>query len=129
MGTLTDITPNAKVINKRQASNLSTSQAPDAKKGNGKNVPKARSPHFMSPTFSSSNQSAAKLGKERDLASPSSSSIAAAQTSRSNWMVSAVRRVGLNRVGDGMPRSRKEGLLSKAATLQDQVSVSVLISI
>lgn len=127
MGTLIDITSNANVINKRQASNLSPSQASNAKKGNGKNVPKARSPHFMSPTFSSSNQSATKISKERDKASPSSSSFAADQTSRSNWMVSAVRRVGLNRVGDGMPRSRKEGLLSKATALQDKVSVSILI--
>lgn len=84
---------------------------------------KSKSPHFMSPTFSSSRQSIAKFAKEQDRTSTPSAPTST-HTKRSQWIASAAKRVGLGRLSDGAPRSRKEGMLPKTVVFSNGVCAS-----
>ncbi|KAL8787205.1 MAG: hypothetical protein Q9195_007896 [Heterodermia aff. obscurata] len=67
-----------------------------------------KSPRFMSPTVSSTKQTNSRPSGHVGTPSPLNSSTRARASG--NWMSSAAKRVGLNRVHDGTPRSRKEAL-------------------
>ena len=107
MGTLTDITAKANNAIKRQSADIMGSQTLKTPTPSGP-LGKSKSPHFMSPTVSSSKQSipASKTVQGR-VSTPSSLS----SGKGNGWMASAAKRVGINRSGDGTPRSRKEDLL------------------
>ena len=96
------------------------------KPAENENSVKSKSPHFMTPTFSSSLQSAAVNGKEHDHndsnITPVPSKSAKAESSNA-WMKSAAKRVGFRRIADGTPRSKKEGLPknSKTVSFPDKV--------
>lgn len=83
------------------------------------NFGKRRSPKFMAPTLSSANQNTANSPKARDRRTPPLAT--SSKIHGSSWMVSAAKRVGFKRGGDGTPRSRKEGLSPRAVTFPDQV--------
>lgn len=121
MGTLTDITAKANNAVKRQSDSSMALQALNL--DNDENFDKGKSPYFMSPTLSSKKQLAVKLSKspEHNLA-PLSTTVH--KPTSSNWMASAAKRVGFAHVGDGIPRSRKEGQAWKAITFPDKVSAS-----
>lgn len=100
MGTLVDITDEANNMGEYppNRSNVTPALKSAAQKGLGK----SHSPHFMSPTVSSSKQTISpsvplKTGKNSK--EPSNA-----------WVKLAVKRVGLRRLGDGTLRSKKEGL-------------------
>ena len=82
---------------------------------------KAGSPHFMSPTLSSSQQATPKREKETDHIA-TSSFVPSVKPRRTNWVASAAKRVGFNRRNDGMPRSGVEGFVIKATKPADEVS-------
>ncbi|KAL9035114.1 MAG: hypothetical protein Q9180_005033 [Flavoplaca navasiana] len=121
MGTLTDITSTAgnKQLRSIDSPMQSPKNAPSQSEGNGKG-------NFMSPTMASSKRTnASTLSKEGPRTStPTSVKLEKASTAK--WMNSAARRVGLRRVGDGTPRSKKEGLMTtaKAITFPDKLSTS-----
>ena len=123
MGTLTDITTQANnAINR--LSNSSPGYHNLSSSGEKENLAKPKSPHFMTPTFSSSKQSVAVKGKspDRDLTPvPAKSSKA---DGGNVWMKSAAKRVGIRGRGDGTPRSKKGGSSkqTKAISFPDKVS-------
>lgn len=121
MGALTDITAKANNTAKLSPNTpiTSASQALDSPKRD-ENLTKGKSPRFMSPTLSSTQQAATKSSKAQDRnTTPSSSSSNKAQGS--NWMASAAKRVGFRRGGDGNPHARKAGIPSKAISFPDKV--------
>ncbi|KAL9029201.1 MAG: hypothetical protein Q9196_002537 [Gyalolechia fulgens] len=76
--------------------------------------------NFMTPTMAST-----KKANHNQTSTPTSTSIEKAVTGK--WMTSAVRRVGLRRVGgDGTPRSKKEGSKQplNAVSFPDKLSAS-----
>ena len=82
-----------------------------------------KSPHFMSPTVSSTKQVNAKPPSNAP-GSTSTPLISSAKARASgNWMASAAKRVGFNRAGDGTPRSKKEAFAKqpKAISFPDKV--------
>ena len=122
MGTLTDVTAKANNANKHQTIDIAASRALKSST-TGENLGKSKSPHFMSPTVSSSKQSIS-TPKKADDNTPAPSSLITAKGN--GWMASAAKRVGINRTGDGTPRSRKEGLMKyprtpSALTFPDKV--------
>ena len=123
MGALTDITGNASKTSKRDSTASMASMASQALGGvlPNENLGK-KPPHFMSPTVSSSKQTTSKTAKSNNPAStPSTGS--SKQAGSGSWMSSAAKRVGFSRVGDGTPRSKKEGRSkqSKAVSFPDKV--------
>ena len=112
MGTLTDITAKANNAMKRQSGEPLTSQALKTS-APSENLGNSKSPHFMSPTVSSSKQSVPTSKKAFDHTPTSSFS---APGKGNSWMASAAKRVGINRGSDGTPRYRKEGLLKTPKT-------------
>ena len=125
MGTLTDITGNASKTSKRDSTASMASQALSGvlpSENLGKKLP-----HFMSPTVSSYKQTTSKTAKSSNPASPPSTG-SSKQAGSGNWMSSAAKRVGFSRVGNGTPRSKKEGRSkqSKAVSFPDKVCSAVL---
>ena len=118
MGTLTDITSTAR--NKQLRSIDSPMQAPknapSQPEGNGKG-------NFMSPTMASSKRTNASIACKEGPRTSTPTSVKLEKASTAKWMNSAARRVGLRRVGDGTPRSKKEGLKNSATavTFPDKV--------
>ena len=110
MGTLTDIT--AKVNN-------APSQSLEAKKL-GKE--RAGKPRFMSPTISSSNQAErTPIVTDERVSTPTS--VTSTKGRATSWMSSAKRVVGISYIGDGVPRSKKEGKsFQKVSNLTGMVS-------
>ena len=124
MGTLTDITAKANNAIKRQSGDMMASQALKTPSPS-ETLGKPKSPHFMSPTVSSSKQSVPASKTVQDRTSTPSSLTSG---KGNGWMASAAKRVGINRSGDGTPRSRKEGLRKipktpSALTFPDKVRV------
>ncbi len=123
MGTLTDITAKANNAIKHQSGDMMASQALKSS-APSENLGKSKSPHFMTPTVSSSKQGVPASKKAYDNTPDPLSSLASGKGN--GWMASAAKRVGINRTGDGTPRSRKEGLLKhskapSALTFPDKV--------
>ncbi|KAL8717550.1 MAG: hypothetical protein Q9225_005215 [Loekoesia sp. 1 TL-2023] len=113
MGTLTDIT--SKAVNKNMRPGGSPMPTSKSTPSQIENSPKA---NFMTPTMAS-----AKKATHNRTSTPTSMSIEKAVTGK--WMTSAVRRVGLRRIGgDGTPRSKKEGSKQShnAVTFPDKFS-------
>ena len=109
MGTLSDITTQATVNYKRYSTSYTGYQALHSPTDMEKeNLIKAKSPHFMTPTFSSSKQSATTSAKSGDKNSTSSSTKPLKMGGDAQWMKAAAKRVGFRRNGDGTPRSKKE---------------------
>ena len=114
MGTLSDITAKA---------NNAPIQTPEPKKfGKGR----AEMPHFMSPTIASSNQAGrTQTDTDERVSTPFSitSSITSTRDKATSWMSSAKRVVGISHIGNGIPRSKKEGKsLQKVSHLTGLVS-------
>lgn len=112
MGTLTDITAKANNAIERQSVNMTASQALKSP-ASSENLGKSKSPHFMTPTVSSSKQNVPVSKKAYDTTSTPSSLTSG---KGNGWMASAAKRVGINRTGDPTPRSRKEGHLKHPKT-------------
>ena len=126
MGTLTDITVRAGNTMRRQSNSSTGYQSLDSPKSTKKpaekeNLLKPRSPHFMTPTFSSSLQSATTTNL-----TPVPSTKTSKVENNNAWMKSAAKRVGFRRTGDGTPRSKKEGppKSSKTIIFPDKVCLS-----
>lgn len=124
MGALTDITAKANNTAKRSPNTpiTSASQARGSPQRD-ENLTKGRSPRFMSPTLSSTQQAATKLSKAQDR-NTTPSSIVSNKAQGNNWMASAAKRVGFRRGGDGTPHARKAGITSKAIGFPDKVHAS-----
>lgn len=120
MGTLTDITGNASNVSKRTSAASTASQALSSVAA-GENLGK-KPLHYMSPTVSSTKQTASRPSSLSNRALTPSAP-ASKQVGSGNWMASAAKRVGFSRVGDGIPRSKKEGLgkQSKGVIFPDKV--------
>jgi hypothetical protein len=80
-----------------------------------------RSPRFMSPTVSSSKQGATKSETEKHRMA-TFASIPTVKMSRTNWMTTAAKRVGLNRTSEETSQPRKDESKTEATTYQDEVS-------
>ena len=109
MGTLTEITERAGNAMKRQSNSSMGYQSldspnPASKSAEKENSVKSKSPHFMTPTFSSSLQSVTTAS-----ITPIPSTNFTKAEGSNTWMKSAAKRVGFRRTGDGTPRSKKEG--------------------
>ncbi|KAL6713762.1 hypothetical protein ACLMJK_008254 [Lecanora helva] len=124
MGTLSDITAQAtNTINRRSPSAVGyqTLQSPAGMEK--ENVSKS-SPHFMTPTYSSTKQSAATAREKMAGKTLTPSSAKPVKDEGNNaWMKTAARRVGMRRNGgDGTPRSRKETIAKdiKAISFPDK---------
>ncbi len=118
MGTLTDITVEINNGITRQSNASTTLQALNSAK-KADSLAKRKSPNFMSPTLSSTQQNVANVSKAQNRYSTPPS--ATSKLQGSGWMASAAKRVGFKRVGDGTPRSRKESLSPKGAAFPDKV--------
>ena len=121
MGTLTDITTMANNEPTQHVEATKTPPGPSLMKQD-ENLGSRKSPHFMSPTLSSTKQNAAKSSKAQDRTNSTPPSAAADKPQGNTWMASAAKHVGFRRMGDGTPRSRKEALKSKAVAFPDRVS-------
>lgn len=75
----------------------------------------------MAPTLASASQNTASSPKLQDPLTPPSET--STKIHGSSWMVSAAKRVGFKRGGDGTLRSRKEGLSPRPVILPNQVLV------
>ena len=118
MGKLSDITMNASNAGTRlSSSSMGYQTLDDSSENLGKQVPR-----FMSPTVSSTKQSTSRPANGH-ASTPTALTSSAKARASGNWMSSAAKRVGLNRVGDGTPRSRKEALAKqpKAISFPDKV--------
>ena len=117
MGTLTDITARAGNTMKRQSTSSMGYQSLDSPTSaktpaQKENSTKSKSPHFMTPTFSSSSQSIATT-----TATPVPLTKSSKGEGSNAWMKSAAKRVGLHRTTNGTPRSKKEGPAKKLKTI------------
>lgn len=122
MGKLADITAQATNTPKNHSHSSPSHQTLLSSATMGKeNFRKSRSPHFMTPTLSSSKQTIAANTEARI---PTPASEPARPIKPDGMMESAAKRVGFRRAGDGTPRSRKEGLTkqAKAISFPDKVS-------
>ncbi|MCJ1462421.1 hypothetical protein MMC07_001022 [Pseudocyphellaria aurata] len=127
MGVLTDITAKANNSNaKRSSSSTSISIASNTQAQystkTDEDRTKAKSPRYMSPTLSSTQQTAAKASKAHDHDSTPSSSCN--KTQGNNWMSSAAKRVGFRRSGDGTPRTDKAGISSRTMCFPDKLATT-----
>ena len=75
----------------------------------------------MLATASSPQHAALKTERETGRVA-SSISAPSVKSRRTNWVASAAKRVGFNRVSEGMPRSRKAGSVINGITPADEVS-------
>ena len=126
MGTLTDITAQANNVIKRRSNSAMGYQAlnsPDEKE----NVTKSKSPHFMTPTFSS-KQSVVANEKSQDRVETPVPSKPIKADGNNAWMKSAAKRVGIHRASDGTPRLKKviSSKQTKAISFPDKVRSYVL---
>lgn len=128
MGTLSDITAQATNTIKCRSHSSAGYQILQSPAGMEKENLGKSSPHFMTPTYSSSKQSVAVHGKSDGKSSPATSLKPIKGESSSAWMKSAAKRVGFRRTGDGTPRSKKEALAKqpKAISFPDKVCPSCL---
>lgn len=118
MGKLSDLTMNASNTGKRlSASSMGYQTLDETSENLGK-----KPPRFMSPTVSSTKQTNSRPSAAHG-STPSPLTSSARARASGNWMSSAAKRVGLNRVDDGTPRSRKEALAKqpKAISFPDKV--------
>ena len=118
MGTLSDITAQASNNIKRRSNSsmgYQTLQSPASMEK--ENLGKSRSPHFMTPTFSSSKQSVAANLKDEDRSSTPVPPRPIKAEGNNAWMKSAAKCVGFRRNMDGAPRSRKESPLRQVNTI------------
>jgi len=112
MGTLNDITSQATNTIKRRSNasmGYQTLQSPASEEK--ENLAKSRSPHFMTPTFSSSKQFTATKTRNNETPSAPVASKPIKADSSNAWMKTAAKRVGFNRTAvtpRSMPRSKKE---------------------
>lgn len=124
MGKLTDITAQATNTPRKHSNIVSAHRKLQSPAGMEKeNMGKSWSPHFMNPTLSSSKQIiSSNVQPQAHTTTPEP----ARPVKTDGMMKSAAKRVGFRRTGDGMPRSRKEGLAktSKAISFPDKVSSS-----
>lgn len=120
MGKLSDITANASNTGSRLSAASMGYQSLDGAPSS-ENLAK-KSPHFMSPTVSSTKQVNAKPSNAPGSTSTPLTSSAKARAS-GNWMASAAKRVGFSRASDGTPHSKKEGFAKppKAISFPDKV--------
>jgi len=117
MGPLNDITAQASNKVKRQMdapAGYQHLQSPAEKE----NLGKSKSPHFMTPTFSST-QSFAAPDTKNPRATTSVSVKATKNSDGNTFLRSAAKRVGLRRMADGPPHSSKEGM--KGLSFPDKV--------
>ncbi len=128
MGKLTDITAQATNTPKHHLHSPPGHRTFQSPAGMEKeNLGKSRSPHFMTPTLSSSKQTVAANTEARG---PTPAPEPARPVKVDGKMKSAAKRVGFRRAGDGTPRSRKEGLAKQvqAISFPDKVSSASLNS-
>lgn len=118
MGSLTEITAETSNPAKRRSNALANLKGLNSTRLH-ENSGKRGSPKFMAPTLSSANQNAANSPKLQDSLTPPVAT--SSKIHGSSWMVSAARRVGFKRSGDGTPRSRKEGPSPRPVPFPDQV--------
>ena len=112
MGTLSDITSQAGNTIKRRSPLSSGYQALQSPAQMEKeNLGKSRSPHFMTPTFSSSKQSVIAKAKPDDRAPTPVSTRPIKPEGNNAWVKSAVMRVGFR------PHSKKELPSKQAKTI------------
>ena len=110
MGALSDITAQATNTIKRRSSSSTGYQRLQSPVGMEKENLGKSSPHFMTPTYSSSKKPDTKSYSTSASAKPK-------QDEGSNkWMKSAAKKVGF-RTADGTPRSKKEGVARQTKTL------------
>ncbi|KAL8827849.1 MAG: hypothetical protein Q9170_006849 [Blastenia crenularia] len=123
MGTLTDITSRA--INKNMRAGGSPMLTPKGSPYQSENGTKS---NFMTPTMASAKKANAASVSKEHVRSSTPNSVGVEKAVTGKWMTSAVRRVGLRRVGgDGTPRSKKEGskhASNSVLTFPDKLSVS-----
>lgn len=101
--------------------NKSNKKDPESSTSKSRQPAKDPSPRFMSPTYSSAQQAALKTEQGKDRMA-TFSPVPTVKPRRNNWVASAVKRVGFNRLSEEVPRSRKEGLVSKTIAFRDEVS-------
>lgn len=118
MSSLTEITAETSNPAKRRSNASANLKALNSTRLH-ENFGKRRSPKFMAPTLSSANQNTANSLKPQDPLTPPLA--ASSRIHGSSWMVSAAKRVGFKRGGDGTPRSRKGGLSPRPVIFPDQV--------
>lgn len=118
MGSLTEITAETSTPAKRRSNASANLKSLNSKKLR-ENFGKRRSPKFMAPTLASANQNTASTPKPQDPLTPPLAT--SSKIHGSSWMVSAAKRVGFKRGGDGTPRSRKEGLSPRPVIFPNQV--------
>jgi len=119
MGALNDITSQAtNTIKNRTNSSMGYQALHSPASEEKENLAKSRSPHFMTPTFSSSKQSNTTNTSNDDTPSaPMPSKPIKADDSKA-WMKSAAKRVGFDRTAvtpRSMPWSKKEAQRHMAA--------------
>lgn len=120
MGSLTEIKAETSTPAKRRSNASANLKSLNSTKLR-ENFGKRGSPKFMAPTLASANQNIASSPKPQDPLTPSSEK--STKIHGSSWMVSAAKRVGFKRGGDGTPRSRKGGLSPRPVILPNQVLV------
>ncbi|KAL8947641.1 MAG: hypothetical protein Q9222_006098 [Ikaeria aurantiellina] len=84
--------------------------------------------NFMSPTMASSKKVSASSSILSGVSTPTSPPVSIGKASTGKWMTSAVKRVGLRRMGgDGTPRSKKEGSKGRhnAVTFPDKIVAQI----
>ena len=123
MGTLADMAGNASNTSNTIKRQSTASMASQALSGvtPSENLGK-KSPHFMSPTVSSSKQSMSRSSRSAERTRTPPSSLKA--KTNANWVSSAAKRVGFSKIGDGTPKGKKEGKQSKAVIFPDKVGLS-----
>ncbi len=129
MGTLSDITAQATNNIRRRSPSTIGYQVLQSPAGMDKeNHSKSRSPHFMTPTFSSSKQSVSANGRSDASTSTPMSTKPVKGDGNNAWMKTAAKRVGFHRNGDGTPRSKKEAFAKpkKAISFPDKVQYNLL---
>lgn len=122
MGKLSDITAQATNTPNNLLHSSPSHRKLHSPAGMGKeNFGKSRSPHFMTPTLSSSKQTIAANTEAKGF-TPAPEP--ARPIKVDGMMKSAAKRVGFRRAGDGTPRLKKEGLAkqAKAISFPDKVS-------
>ena len=120
MAALADITTKANNTNSKVADTSTKSYVVSTGATKDETPDAAKSPRFMSPTVASIKQGVARPVKVQDQILPLSS-VLSTHSRRANWMASAAKRVGLSRVSNGTPHSKKEGPAVRAAAFPDKV--------
>ena len=129
MGTLSDITAQASNNVKRRSNSsmgYQTLRSPASMEK--ENLGKSRSPHFMTPTFSSSKQSLAVDTKHDYPATPVPARPIKAEGGNA-WMKSAAKRVGFRRPGAGTPRNESPLRQVNTVSFPDKVCLLSAITV